>query len=187
MEETLQASLNKGETILWRSGTEPFETLDRTNKPDFLRKCLIGGFIALAITIAMIAAGGFDQKTLLIIVITFLLCAIPTINVLSDASKLRKIEYIATTERLIVLRDSVRSAFYSQIQAAAFREDEDGHVSLLCGSEGMKAKPKKFRELCVVGANNTDSGSECERFCFYAPRDRAALQNILHERMPSLF
>ena len=162
MEETLQASLNNGEKILWRSGTEAFETLDKTNKPAFIRNGLIGGFIAIVIAIAMIATGGFDRKTLLIIVIAFLLCAIPTSNTLSDASKLRKIEYIATTERLIVLRDSVRSAFYSQIQAAAFRED-------------------------VVGNSSSDSGAGCVRFCFYAPKDRAALQNILHEKMPSLF
>ena len=187
MEETLQASLNNGEKILWRSGTEAFETLDKTNKPAFIRNGLIGGFIAIVIAIAMIATGGFDRKTLLIIVITFLLCAIPTINTLSDASKLRKIEYIATTERLIVLRDSVQSAFYSQIQAAAFREDEDGHVSLLCGPDGLKAKPQKFREICVVGNSSSDSGAGCVRFCFYAPKDRAALQNILHEKMPSLF
>ena len=187
MEETLQTSLNEGEEILWRSGAEAFETMDRTNKPDFIRKCLIGAAIAAAVIIGLVVAGGFTGKTLFIIAIVVLLCEIPSINVLSDASKLRKIEYIATSERLIVLRDSVRSAYYSQIRTAAFKEDEDGHVSLLCGPDAVNAKSRKYRELCVVGGNNTESGTECERFCFYAPKDRAALQKILHEKMPSLF
>ena len=128
-----------------------------------------------------------EQKSVILILVVLLLAMIPTINVLSDASKLKKIEYIATTERLIVLRDSVRSAYYSQIRTACLRQDEDGHTSLLCGPDAVKAKSRKFRELCVVGSNATDSSAECERFCFYAPADRKALEKILHEKMPSLF
>ena len=187
MEETLQASLNSGEKILWRAHAESFETLDKTNKPDYILKFVIGAVIVLVFAIFLIAAGGLERKSLILILIVLALAMIPSINIISDASKLRKTEYIATSERLIVLRDSVRSAYYSQIRSGAFKEDEDGHFSLLCGPDALKAKPRKYRELCVVGANSADSGAECEKFCFYAPEDRAALQKILHEKMPSLF
>ena len=187
MEETLNSSLNAGEEILWRGHAESFETLDKTNKPGFVRNALIGGLIALAFTVFMIIAGGLESKTFVMVIVVALLCAIPTINILSDASKLRKTEYIATSERLIVHRDAVRAVYYSQIRTGAFKEDGDGHVSLLCGPDALKAKQRKYREICVVGANSTDSGTECERFCFYAPADRAGLQKVLHEKVPSIF
>ena len=187
MEETLQASLNSGEEILWRGHAESFETLDKTNKPDFARKCLIGGVIGGGISAVLIASGGISTKTVLLSLVVLLLSLISAINVLSDASKLRKIEYIATTERLIVLRDSVRSAYYSQILTAAFKQDEDGHYSLLCGKDAMKAKTRKYREICVVGAGTQEAGAEIDRFCFYAPADRDGLQKVLHEKLPSLF
>lgn len=187
MEETLQASLNSGEQILWRGHAESFETLDKTNKPNFTRKCIIGGAIGIGFAAGLIAAGGLATKNIVLSLVVLLLALIAAINVLSDASKLRKIEYVATTERLIVLRDSVRSAYYSQIRTAAFRQDEDGHYSLLCGPDALKAKTHKYREICVVGAGTQESGAEIERFCFYAPTDRANLQKVLHEKLPSLF
>lgn len=187
MEDNLKSSLNEGEKILWTGNAEPFETLDQTHKKNFIIKAIIGAAIVLAFIILLLSIGSSNSKTLILIVIILLLCAIPSINVFSDASKLRKIKYYATTERLIVFRDSVKSAYYSQIKTGAFKEDQDGHVSLLCGSDAIKAKPHKRREICVVGANETDSGSEIDRFCFYAPTDRKTLEKILHEKMPSVF
>ena len=187
MEETLQLSLNKGEEILWRGHAEPFQTLDKTHKPDFVRKAVIGAAIVIGFSIFLLSIGKVENKVLFMIVAALLLCSIPAVNVISDASKLRKVEYVATTERLIVLRDAARSAWYSQIKTAAFKEDLDGHVSLVCGTDAVKAKAHKRREICIVGAGVSESGAECERFCFYAPADRASLEKILHERMPSLF
>ena len=187
MEETLQTSLNKGEEILWRGHAEPFKTLDKTHKPDFIRKVLIGMAIVLAFAIFMLSMGSADSKTLTMIAVAALLCLIPAINMITDALKLRKMEYIATNERLIVLRDAVKSAYYAQITSGAFKEDLDGHISLVCGPDAVRAKPHKRREICVVGQGSGESSSECERFCFYAPTDRKTLEKILHEKMPSLF
>ena len=187
MEDILRSSLDKEEEILWRGHAEPFQTLDKTHKADFIRKAMIGAAIVIAVLVFLFSMGKFESKFLILIGIVLLLCVIPAANVFSDASKLRKIEYIATTERLIVLRDALRSAYYSQIKTGAFREDLDGHVSLVCGPDAMKARPYKRREICVVGAGVSESDSECSRFCFYAPTDRETLEKILHERMPSLF
>ena len=187
MEEILNSALNKGEEILWRGHAEPFQTLDKTHKANFVQKVLIGAAIAISFAVFLITMGKVENKTLILIGVVLLLCAIPAINVITDASKVRKTEYVATTERLIVLRDTVRSAYYSQIKVGAFKEDLDGHVSLVCGPDAMKAKPSKRREICLVGAGASESGVECERFCFYAPADRKALEKILHERISSLF
>lgn len=187
MEEILHSTLNSGEEVLWRGHAEAFQTLDKTHKSDFIRKAIIGAAIVIFFSTFLILMGNFEKKILFLIGIALLLCAIPAMNVLTDASKLRKMEYIATSERLIVLRDAARSAYYSQIKTGALKEDLDGHVSLVCGPEATKAKPHKRREMCVVGAGTAESGSEVERFCFYAPTDREALEKILHEKMPAIF
>ena len=187
MEETLQSSLQEGESILWRGKAEAFETLDKTHKNHFIKNTVISSIIAIVCAIFLFSTGGFETKSFVLTLIIAVLCMIPSINVLQDASKLRKMEYIATTDRLIVLRDAVRSAYYSQIHEGAFLEDEDGHISLACGKDALKAKPYKRREICVVGAGTSESGNEIERFCFYAPTDRDALTKILHEKMPAIF
>ena len=186
-EETLRANLNDGEKILWRSAPEAFETLDKTHKPDFVRKTTIGAVIAIGFILFLTLLGTMNSRTWILIVVVALLCAIPPINIFSDASKIRKSEYIATTERLLILRGEVKSAEYSTIRAGAFREDADGHTSLLCGTAALKAKPCKRREICAVAGGSLEEKEECERFCFYAVKDEEALKQILHEKMPSVF
>ena len=187
MEEILNSSLNSGEEILWRSHPEDFEILDQTHRSAFLRKAVIGAAIALGFIAILLFTGNLVPKSWILIVIATLLCAIPAINVYNDGSKLRKSEYIATSERLIVLRDAVRSAEYSKILSGGFLKDSDGHTSLLIGREALKAKPTKWREIAVVGMGSQENAEEVARFCFYALQDIEPIKTILHEKVPSIF
>ena len=188
MDEILKAGLLPDEKILWRGKAEPFTTLDKTHKKRFTIVACIGLLITVLVAIAYFAAvarGGVFAKPYVLLIV-LLLCGIPAFNMLGDASKLRKMEYVVTDQRLIVLRDSLRPMAYSAIREAGFGTDADGHVSLLCGKEALKAKPNKWREICVVGQNASEGNDECKRFVFYAPDDLNGLKTALKGKLPLL-
>ena len=130
-----------------------------------------------------IARGGMQAKPYVLLIV-LLLCGIPAFNMLGDASKLKKMEYVVTDQRLIILRDSLRPMPFKAIQEAGFRTDDDGHVSLLCGKDALKAKADKWREICVVGQSTADGTDVCSRFVFYAPADLKGLKAALKDRLP---
>ena len=180
--EMLKAALEKDERILWQGKAEQFETLDNTHRKSFTIKAVVGGLIALVVSVLyVLASKGIGIKPF-VFVLVFLLCGIPAFNVLGDASKLRKIAYYATDRRLITLRDSVRAMNYVSIHEAGFRMDRDGHLSLLCGEEALKLNPEKWRETAIVGQGATE-GPECVRFVFYAPTDSEALKAVLNKHL----
>lgn len=184
MEDILQVSLEVGEQILWQGKAEPFETLDKTHRKSFAVKAIVGGLIAIIISIVYIfAVINTAPIKFFVFLVVFILCGIPAFNVLSDASKLRKTAYLATDRRLISVRDSVHDMKYDCIHEAAFRMDRDGHVSLLCGDEAMKLKPEKWREAAVVGQRVTE-GPDCHRFVLYAPTEPDVLKEILNTHLP---
>ena len=186
MEEMLHSGLNPDEKVLWRGKPEAFETLDKTHKKKFTIALIIGLLITLGIAAMFIISAqrnGVSAKWG-VIVIAAILCGIPTFNILGDASKLRKTEYAVTDQRLIILRDSFRGVEFQAIQEAEFRSDPDGHISLLCGADARKAKPDKWREICLIGQNTSEGTNLCTRFVFYAPTDLNGLKTILKDRLP---
>ena len=186
MDEMLKAGLLPDEKILWRGKPESFETLDKTYKKKFAVSAVIGLLITMATSILFFFAvrrSGASPKPLVILVI-LILCGIPAFNILGDASKLRKMEYVVTDHRLIILRDALRGMPYSAILEAVFREDPDGHVSLLCGSDALKAKPDKWREICIIGQNTPEGTDVCNRFVFYAPSDLNGLKAAVKGKLP---
>ena len=186
MDEMLKAGLLPDEKILWRGKAEPFTPLDKTHKKRFIICAGIGLLITALVAAAYFAAvarGGLQAKPYVLLIV-LLLCGIPAFNMLGDASKLKKMEYVVTDQRLIVLRDSLRPMPFKTIQEAGFRTDDDGHVSLLCGKDALKAKPDKWREICVVGQSAADGSDVCSRFVFYAPADLKGLKAALKDRLP---
>ena len=182
MDEMLKTGLLPDEKILWRGKAEPFTTLDKTHKKRFIICAGIGLLITVLVAVAYFAAvarGGLKAKPFVL-----LLCGIPAFNMLGDASKLKKMEYVVTDQRLIILRDSLRPMPFKAIQEAGFRTDDDGHVSLLCGKDALKAKADKWREICVVGQSAADGSDVCTRFVFYAPADLKGLKAALKDRLP---
>ena len=186
MDEMLKAGLQSDEQILWRGKADAFTALDKTHKKKFTICACIGLLITILVTIGYITTAQHSDMKIkpYVPLIVLLLCEIPAFNVLGDASKLRKMEYVVTDQRLLVLRDSLRAMPFSAIHEASFGTDADGHVSLLCGKEAMSAKPDKWREICVVGQTTSDGSNGCTRFVFYAPADLNGLKAVLKGRIP---
>ena len=104
---------------------------------------------------------------------------------LLDASKIRKRAlYAITDKRLLILTDSAKSVEYSAISAAKLDRDEDGHTSLLCGEDAIKAKPWKRRAAMLSGAITDDNTGMCERFVMYALPDADKVKETLKPFLP---
>ena len=185
MEEKIKSELRPGEEILWSGKAEAFKLADETHKRSLVLKALTPLIAALA-TWAGLYFGTKQSSSshLVLILIVLLLFVIPFGNAISDASKLHNMYYFATTSRLISYQDHFISVNYSAVKEAKMAEDADGHISLVCGKEAMRAKPTKWREICVVGPASSDDPNHCLRFVMYAVYDpdalRAAVKDKLH-------
>ena len=187
MEELLQNALEPEETVLWTGKCGSFETLDCVHKKDFTVKVIVAASIALALTAAYLIAIWGQRVNLVMILLFFLLASIAPLNILSDAGKLRKITYLATDRRLLVMRDSVKGMPYEKILCARLFKDEAGCVSLVCGNGGFKTKPRKLREAAVIGPVMVEEGEMvCDRLVFYNVDDVAGLKKILKDKLPCL-
>ena len=182
MEETLKKELGKDEKLLWKSGPEAFETFDATYKKHIIRKLVVTCAIVLAVLIAYIifavTKGGGVKIVIVAILLLVAVCA--SLNNLTDASTIRKALYAVTDKRLIFVGDSVKSVDLNVIGKAAFKKDEAGHYTLLCGSV-IDSKPTSWRSLTVSGPKIDESTNMCERFALYAVPEHEKVQKILSE------
>ena len=182
MEELLKESLREEETLLWSGRPEAFETLDKTHKVPFIRKGIIAALVTIAICAAYVIFAQIKNVPLKPAVpVIVAACGIFVIlRGLIDASKLRKrVLYAITDKRLIIQTDSDKSVEYSAISAAKLSSDKDGHVSLLCGENAIKAKPWRRRELALTGAVTNDTTGVCESFVMYALPETDKVNEIL--------
>lgn len=182
MEELLKESLSEEETLLWSGRPEPFETLDKTHKKPFIRSAIITALITLAICAAYVILIIIENTQLKpgVLVVVAACGVFLILRSLLDASKIRKqVQYAITDKRLIVLADSAKSVEYSAVSAAKLDKDGDGHVSLLCGEDAIKAKPWKRRALVLTGAVTNDTTGVCESFVMYALPETDKVKEIL--------
>ena len=189
METLLQENLQKNEHVLWTGKAGPFRPLDRTNKRRILTEAILSALAALALltvyALAVIRGGASFQ--LLIPLMMLLLCGIVPLRDLSDCAKLRKAPYAVTDQRLIVVSAAVRGVELSRVREAAFKQDADGLVSLLCGEDALKARPSKWREVCVVArSGGEDENLPCSSFGCYAVEDAAGLKKVLQRCLPQV-
>ncbi|MBO5555797.1 MAG: hypothetical protein J5927_01300 [Oscillospiraceae bacterium] len=189
MEETLKNSLEPGETILWTGKVEDFVTRDQTHKKAFTIKMAIAIALVAVLTVVYVAYAVSKHMSINIpiLLIAYALAAIGPGNLLADGKRLQKVQYAVTDRRLLTARENVMAVRFDQIHSGAFRKDADGHVSLLLGPGGLKAKPRKWREVALVGRDIADEGEgECLCYGFYAPTDLPGLRAVLKEKLPFL-
>ncbi|MGM9587200.1 MAG: hypothetical protein ACI3VA_06920 [Candidatus Limivicinus sp.] len=187
MEELLKESLREDEKLLWSGRPEAFETLDKTHKSPFIRSGIIAAVVTIALCVAyVILAKAKDVPLKPAVLVIVAACGIFIIlRGLLDASKIRKRAcYAITDKRLIILTDSAKSVEYSAIIAAKLDRDEDGHTSLLCGEDAIKARPWKRRAAVLSGAITNENTGMCERFVMYALPDADKIKEILKPYLP---
>ena len=184
MEEILKSKLEEGEEILWIGCPESFETMDKTHKKFLTIRSCVHAAIGLALILVLIItakrAGAAPKPLLLGIVAIF--CAYIIAAPFLDANTIRKkVQYAVTNKRMIVYRDELSSAYYADIEEGAFRTDEDGHVSFLCGPDALKLASTKWRGAAVTPCRKDNETGKCASFVLYAIPEAEKVKAIVAE------
>ena len=185
MDETLKSRLNEGENILWQSKAEAIQALDKTNKKRFVTNLIVCAAIAIVLIVLYLTNVKGEVKTSAIVLV-LILCAFAPLRRILDASAVKKLQYIVTDQRLLVVNGvEIKAVDLGRIQDAVLKQDEDGHLSLLVGSKGVKAKADHWREVALVGQPGSLPEEEpIETFAFYAVEDRTGLKKVLAKVLP---
>lgn len=187
MESRVREILESGEELLWIGSPEKFETMDKTYGGRI--KCgtaikLIAGIALIVLYILAVRKNGAEIMPALIVIIAF--CMIYAVaNPWLTANKLRKkICYAVTDRRLISVTSDVKGVPYELIKEAAVKTDEDGHSTLLCGTDAVKFQMGKWRGESTVSARlNSDTG-ECESLVLYAVPEIEKVEGLLKQYLP---
>ena len=70
------------------------------------------------------------------------------------------------------------------VDQSGFKEDSDGHISLLCGEKAVISRPGKWREIAFFGNPGDDGVSPCDTFAFYAIDHPEGLREVLEGKVP---
>ena len=179
MKERLKDYLEPGEKILWQGRVEPFESMDHTHKAYYIRRGIIAAavlilLIALYIPTAIKTGAGVKPGVVLVIAAAGLY---GVFSPFLDVRKLRRMDYVLTTEKLLLVTPSeVRSVKLSAIPTARLAGDDDGHWSLLCGPDCDKLAPCKRRAATLSGAILDQDSMMCDRFVMYGVDDVQGLR-----------
>lgn len=181
MDEKLKEALRENEKLLWTGKTEACELMDKTNKPSFIKKCIIALSVAVALTVGYLLVAEAQHVKVALIVVFFLAAGIAPFNTVSDGMKVRKLSYAVTDQRLMQIGESIKSVEYSAVPACTFKTDDDGHTTLLVGTDAMKEPSHKWRALSVIGTRMDENGTLCESFAMYNIPDADKLKKILKD------
>ena len=185
--DRLEDFLKVGETVLWKGDPEKFDMIDGTHRAVLLKKLLISMAISILLACLYVwytihtgrqVSTGFAGA--------IAACGlISPMTVFTDAISISRMHYAATDQRLIIYEDSVRQMDYYRIKDAIFVTDKEGHTSLLCGKNGVKAGAAKARSLTVYGdVNESESTDDCKNFAMYAVDDPDGLRKALRKQLP---
>lgn len=187
MEDIVKEALREEESVLWQSRPETFETLDKTNKKRFWITLCICAAVFAVLAVLYLFNGKAEPKAS-VVVILFVLCAFAPVRRILDANQIRKLRYIVTNQRLLVVSGEVKGVALSRVKQAVLRTDADGHLSLLAGVEGVKKRQSYWRDLALIGQPGSSSDDEpIDTFGFYAVEDKKGLERVLKQVLPELF
>ena len=182
MDTILQEALESGEQLRWSGSPESFEVLDKTNRKQILVKAAVAVAVAVLLLVEyvlIVGKSGTEVKPLAVIIIVAC-CGYFCLDPFLRARQLTKLRYAITDRRLLSMSDGVKSVYYKNIPAVCFKKDEDGHVTLLCGTDAVKLKPKKWRSAALYPMNDVETNA-CESFAFYALPDADRVKTILRD------
>ncbi len=181
MEEILKDELRQGEKILWKGKPENFETLDLTHKKPLINRAIfIITIVALLCIIYAVYAISNNIEVKYILIVVAMFCAVMgVVNGFNQGRKMKKMTYVITDQRIISVLELPKSLEYSQVKEVEFKEDADGHISVLFGEDAIKAKPYQRRALALLDPYIDEESGFCSRFAFYAVPDADNLKNIM--------
>ena len=181
--------LQDGEELLWQGRSLITEPLNKTYRPVFVKKLIIGLIVMgilgfLYIRAALSTDAGVKP---MVIIALAILCLFSAFQVIYSPRKLRKMIYAATDKRLmIVTPDHVIDVPYGRIHEAVFKTDADGLTSLLCGKDAVKSGPSAWRDLTAFAHvdPNGEAAQSCESFVLYGIDRPDQLKDALTDRIP---
>ena len=181
----LERALKEGEHLLWTGKPESYKILDKTNKPAFLRRCLIWAIICFGLEIMyvriMLASGTGIKWG--VMAVFFVVCASIPGLFLFRSRQIRKFVYAATDRRLLIVSDQVREMAYERIPECALKIDKDGHTTVLCGKKAIAAKPGRWRKFTYCVDPNDNGVAPGAKFGFYAVDEPDELRRALSGRV----
>ena len=188
MKTSIYEHIEEDEKVLWSGEAEKFDTFDKTHKKKFIFKTMFL-FIAVVAMIAGYIKVSYINDGVLrwpILILVALIFVAPTVTFFLDAEKLKKkVKYIITDRRLIVVNDVARDMPFAAIKEAEMRTDEDGHTSLLCGDYARKLKANQIRNRAVIGVATRDEDTGiCKQFVFYALPESQKIKQLLKSYIP---
>ena len=188
MKKTIYEHIEADEKVLWSGAAEKFDTFDKTHKGKFVFKTIFLFVLVVAMTAGYIKVSYINDGVLRapILILVALLFVAPTVTFFLDADKLKKkVKYVITDKRLIVIRDIAHEMPFAAIKEAEMRVDQDGHTSLLCGDYAMKLKANQIRSRAAIGVATRDEDTgECKQFAFYAIPEAEKVKQILKNYIP---
>ena len=177
MDEMLSAYLEKDEHVLWDGHPEAFETLDKTHRQPFNQKLLITLLTASILLVLYIFVIGGREP--LIIAVTAIIAAYICVSTHMNAWHMKKVRYLITDRRIIVMSNDITSAYYNEIPLAFFRKDADGHTSLVCGESAAELAPCKWRSHSAAGVRFIPNTGICDNLILYAIPDLDRVKEVL--------
>lgn len=187
MDNKIEKALEENEQLLWSGRPTGFQLMDKTNKKSILVKAVTSVAVTMAVIVAyfmMVEKTGADVKPVVILVVV-LVGILAALSRVSEVFKLRKhVSYAVTDRRILLVREDVESASYSDIPAARFALDEDGNCTLLCGADALASKPSEWRSRNITGIQRSNErGDKVRSLVLYAIPHREQLMQILPQYM----
>lgn len=167
MKGDINTILKEGETLLWQGAPKEFETNDAEYKGKLKTSLIFWAVICVIIEACYISiAANVEQKPNLLIVLGILVfCGFFVLLNMTQARKIRKLQYALTDKNIIIKGKTTKVCPYSSIRFCDFETDKAGTVSLVCGAQtdhiGREIDPRLLTNLClgrgVKGAALADS------------------------------
>lgn len=174
--------LGNGEQILWASMSRPGKLMDGENKKrNMIWFTGIGAvFLVLMFfyTRACIRAG--TNVFSVVTAVFILVAAIIFLDPVTTFSKLKKVEYVITNQRVIVCSSAAASFSIplSKAQPVQVIDENDGTATLIIGTD-RKAKSARLRSMGLMGLFADENGKDIPHPVFYRVPDAAEAIRIL--------
>ena len=184
MDENLQHKLDDGEKLLLTSKPESFKAKDKTHAKSFTTGLIIALVIAAGLTVGYFALVGAQMVKPVLIIIIWVCALYAAFAEMLGCPKVRKTVYCLTDKRVLLDTEGEFHEFaYSQVEDFEFKNDDDGHTSLLVGKTALKKAPSKWRQLPIEPVLTEDATNAVAKAGLYAIEDPEKFRRIFAEQV----